>query len=158
MGKSSRPYTVAETRLLSEWLALRWAHRTVITRVRVGSTPPELELPDLDEADRRMLRVFCRWLDALIVDPPHLHVVEAGIIAAPGDVSQLELYCRLIPQTPDLRQYHNLKVRGRLLYAVPDPVVTDMARERGFAVETFTPPWVIGYLKTLRPRSRTPPL
>lgn len=151
-------WTGAETRLLGEWLAKRWGHRTTRQRVRVGSIPPQLELPHLSPDDLRMVGVWRRWVDAIVIDPPRVHIIEAGIIAAPGDVSQLELYIRLFPQTPELREYAHLELCGRLLWAVPDPVVADMARERGLAVEVFSPPWIGKYLAGRLAHNRRPPL
>lgn len=158
MARGPGGNTMAESRLVSGYLADRWPGFRTLQRVRVGTIPADLYRDGLDEAELRALGVWRRWVDALIVAPPDLHVVEAGIIAAPGDLSQLQLYLRLVPETPDLAEFAGLRVRGRLVYAVPDPVLEDMARQAGIACERYSPPWVTEYLARRRFRDRRPPL
>lgn len=157
-GKGAKGWYGAESRLLSEWLARRWPDHRTMQRVRVGSIPPQLELPEIDPEHPVPTGVWRRWVDAIVIDSPRVHIIEAGIIAAPGDVSQLELYIRLFPQTPELREYADHELLGRLVWAVPDPVVRDMAHERGLAVEVFAPPWLGAYLAKRLPHMRRAPL
>ena len=149
---------LAESRLVSEYLADRWRGFRTLQRVRVGTLPAELRFQDLTAAELRMVGVWRRWVDAIVVAPPVLWVIEAGIIASPGDLSQLEMYLRLVPETPELQEFASLAPTGRLVYALPDPVLTVMARERGIACEEYAPMWVADYLQTRRERQRRAPL
>lgn len=158
MSPASGQKVMAESRLVSEYLADRWPGRRHLQRVRVGGIPAGLTVDDLDPAELVALGVWRRWVDALVVDPPSLHVIEAGLVASPGDLSQLQLYLRLVPQTPELSDLATLQLKGRLVYAIADPVLTAMAREQGIACETYCPPWVGPYLAERHHRHRRPPL
>jgi len=158
MASTNRQWTGAESRLCSEYLASRWPGRHTMQRVRVGQIPSDLPTTHLTPEEVRMLGVWRRWVDALVIDPPTLHVLEVGLIANPGDLSQLELYLRLVPQTPELERFADLRLAGRLVHAVPDPVVRDMCHGRGIACEEYAPPWVADYLAQRRPAHRRPPL
>jgi len=129
-----------------------------LQRVRVGQIPAELDTDGLEEAEIRMLGVWRRWVDLLIVDPPYLRVVEAAMIPDPGDVSQLELYLYLIPKTPDLEEFVDLRPVGLLVYAVDDPTIRRLASDRGYAVEIYQPAWLGQYLARVFPRERRAPL
>lgn len=143
-----------ETRLLNEWLAVRYPERRVQHRVRVGSDHPALEIPGLSPSELRMAVAWRRWADAIVFDDGTLVVVEATVLPKPGKISQLDLYLRLVPATPELVEYHDWPVRGVLLLAVDDPIIRSLAAERGHTVELYHPPWVDAYLLTLSPALR----
>lgn len=143
-----------ETRLLSEWLAVRYPERRILQRVRVGSDHPALEIPGLTPAELRMTVAWRRWADAIVFDNGTLLVVEATVLPKPGKISQLDLYIRLVPATPELVEYKDWPVRGVLVLAVDDPAMRLLAADRGHAVELYHPPWVDAYLLTLAPRAR----
>ena len=153
-----RQWSPVESKLVAEFAALRYPGRRTIQRVRVGRTPAELDLDGLDAAEIRMLGVWRRWVDLLIVDPPYLRVVEAAMIPDPGDVSQLELYLYLLPTTPELEEFVDLKPVGLLVYAVDDPTIRRLARDRGYTVEIYRPVWLAQYLERVFPRERRAPL
>ena len=153
-----RRWTGAETRLVAEYLPLRWPGRRHLQRVRVGRIPSELPTDALAPEELRMLGVWRRWVDAMVVDPPVLWVIEAGVVPDPGDISRLGLYLRLLPDTPELSDLLRLRPRGRLLYAVDDPVLARMAVEAGYEYEVWTPSWVPDYLRSRRPAHRRAPL
>lgn len=147
-----------ETRLLNEWLAVRYPDRRVLQRVRVGSDHPALEIPGLSPSEQRMAMLWRRWADAVVFDNGTLVVVEATVRPRVEKISQLDLYIRLLPATPELVEYRDWPVRGVFVMAVDDPVMRDLAAERGYTVELYRPPWVDAYLLTLAPRYRAPSL
>jgi len=149
-----RTWTPVESKFVSEFCAVRYPGKRVLQRVRVGQIPAELELDGLDPAEVRMLGVWRRWVDAVVVDPPVLRVIEASMLPNPGDVSQLELYLHLIPNTPDLWEFVDLEPVGLLVYAIDDPVIHRLARDRGYAIEIYQPAWLSQYLERLFPRER----
>ena len=91
----------------------------------------------------------CRGWDGL---------VEAKVRGTPGVLEQLDLYARLFPLSPDYQHLIGRTVVRDLVWAVADPVIESMARERGIRVHLFHPAWVDEYLETLRHRDRTPTL
>ena len=154
MATTYRTWRPAESRLLAEWLATRWSDRRTITRVRVGKVHPSLVQPDMSEAEIAAAGVWRRWVDAVIIDPPTIRLVEASIAPNPGKVSQLELYVRLWPLTPEYSEYRDWPVVGLLVSAVEDGMVRTLAVERGLMYEVYTPPWVHEYLQSRMPRHR----
>ena len=144
--------------MLSEWLAVRYADRRILQRFRVGSVHPDLAIPGLTDSEMRMVGVWRRWVDAIVIGDGELLVVEAGVVPDPGDVSQLSLYLRLLPATPELADYRKWPAHGVLLYAVDDPVTRQLAAEAGHVVEIYRPSWVDQYLEQLWPRQRRAPL
>lgn len=154
---AGRPNNQVEMRLVGEWLRERRAQYWYQMRVRLGRLSPELDRPDLSEAERRLVHgAFARWADALVELPDRTELIEAKIVAAPGAIAQLELYERLLPETPDLAHRRGLPITLVLLYAVEDPDVSALAREKGIMLEQYRPSWVDEHLGTLRARQRTP--
>jgi hypothetical protein len=154
MKSAPRPWTGAETRLLSEWLASRYPDRQVATHVRVGRLPDTPDLAGMSDAQLRFLGVSRRWVDAVIWLDREILLVEAGILADPGDVSKLELYLQLWPSTPEYAEFSGWPARGHLLYAVPDDALTGIAHRHGLTVEQFSPTWVSSYLAERAPWRR----
>ncbi len=130
---------------MSEWLALTYPNDRVLQQVRLGAYKPHIPTTGLNQAEMRALGVFRRFADALVVRKTELHLIEASIPSHPGYVSQMLLYKRLLPMTPELADYAALPVKMIYLVAMEDPIVTAMAREQGIAVVVFSPPWVAEY-------------
>lgn len=158
MGKEKRQWQPREMRMVSEFLAAHYAEYSFKTRVRLGSLHPKLHPEDLTEPEQRMLGVFRRWADAIVFMPDRLVLIEVAIRPSPGDISQLGLYERLVPHTPELAEYKQLPIEKLLVYAIEDPLVVSMARDQGIRTVYFRPGWVEDYLKILYPRERRSPL
>lgn len=151
MSRARRPWVGAETRLVAEWLAARHPDAHTLQHVRVGPITPQTDDPDLADAELRMLGSWRYWVDAILIYPHEVILVEAGILPDPGDVSRLELYTRLWPLTPDVGDIVTLPARGHLVYGVPCAALEAVALEHGLSWETFTPPWVPEYLASRHP-------
>jgi len=154
-----RAWQPREMLMLSEYLAKAYAPPTWITmtRVRLGTLPPSPASSPDEEAERRMMMVKNRWVDAVAISQWDLHVIEAAIRADLGDPSKLELYTRLVKLTPDLQPFLNRPIKGVYVFAIEDPVVTLKMRELGFKVVQYRPTWLPDYLKLLTPRERQAP-
>lgn len=153
----TRKWQPRELRMISEWLAQEHPDSTYQLRVRLGKIEPRVDGAFVSDEETRMLGVFRRWADAIVYLPDRLLLVEAAIRPEPGDISKLELYERLIPNTPELEEYASLPVEKVLLYAMPDDLLLTLAREHGITVRFFRPKWVEEYLKELYPRERRAP-
>jgi len=144
--------------MVSEFLAKHYSQYPTKTRVRLGSISPALKPELLSGGELRALGVWRRWADAIVFLPDRLILIEAAIRPNPGDISQLELYEHLLPKTPEFAEYKGRKVEKMLLYALEDPVIVHIAREKGIKVVYFHPSWIDDYLKILYPRERRAPL
>lgn len=155
MLKKTRTYAPREMRLVSEYIAKTYPGESFKMNVRLGSLHPRLQGRFLSEAEQRMVGVFRRYADGLIFLQNEVILIEAAIRPQPGKISILELYKRLIPMTPDLAEIKDKPVRMVLLCAIDDPVMTQLAREKGIEVVMFRPQWVDEYIETLYPREQT---
>lgn len=128
-----------------------------MTRVRLGSIPTSEVAPLLEDHEVRMLGVYRRWADFIVVTDDRLILGEAAIRPNPGKISQLQLYRLLLDNTPELQQYLPRAVEMQLVYAIEDPVVNAMARLVGIRPIYFTTQAVDEYIKLLYPRERRAP-
>lgn len=156
--KARAEWTGAESRLVSEFLAVRFPDARTMQRVRVGRIPRELALDGLSPAEVRMLGIWRRWVDAIVFTDRDVTLIEAAVRPNPGDVSQLELYMHLFPMTPEFAEYKNTPLRGMLVYAIPDPVIEVLAARRGYTVQIYHPPWVDDYFAKFAARMKRAPL
>ena len=143
--------------MVSEYLAQTYPADPYQTHVRLGRIQPRMEGTYVSEEEARMLGVFRRWADAIVFLPDRLVLIEAAIRPEPGDISKLELYERLIPNTPELAEHAGKPVEKVLLYCMPDDLLLTLAREHGILVRYFRPPWIEDYLKELYPREQRAP-
>ncbi len=100
--------------------------------------------------------VFRRWADAVVILPDRIVLIEAKILPKPGVGEQLDLYERLIPETPELRQHAHKPIEKVLVCAIEDRLVTQLLRERGIRVVVYKPAWIDEYLDLVEARERTP--
>ncbi len=154
MPETQRTYIPREMRLLSEFVAKEYPNDQVFFNLRLGAIRPDLDIAGLSPAEVRMLGVFRRFADAIVIRPDKLIIIEASIRPDPGKLSQLQLYERLVPATPELEPYQGLKIRKLLLWSFLDEVLASIAREQGVVVRVFHPAWVDEYLDSLSPRKR----
>jgi len=152
-----RQWQPRELRMVAEFLAQEYPDAAYLSHVRLGRIQPRLEGTYISDEEARMLGVFRRWADAIVLLPDRLVLIEAAIRPEPGDISRLELYERLIPNTPELQEHVGKPIEKILLYAMPDDLLLTMAREHGIIVRYFRPPWIEGYLAELYPRERRAP-
>jgi len=158
MPKEKRQWQEREMRMLAEWLEKTYSGQHYFTRVRLGRPPEVLEGMVQDEAERRMLKVWQRWADAVVVLPDRVIIIEAAIRSDPGDISKLELYKALLPYTAEFTAYKHLPIELVLLYALEDAVLVKLARERDIKTIYYRPPWLSDYLDILYPRERRSPI
>ena len=149
-----RKWQPREMRMLAEWLAETFPRETYLTRVRLGRIQPAAGAPELTDAERRMIGVHRRWADAVVLLEDRVLLIEAKIRPQPGVISQLELYARLLPHTPELASHAHKPIEMILLYAIEDELINLLAREKGIRCVFYHPAWVDAYLDELYPRER----
>lgn len=149
-----RKWQPREMRMLAEWLAETYPKETYLTRVRLGRIEPLLSATELTENERRALGVHRRWADAVVLLDDRVLLIEAKIRPQPGVISQLELYARLLPHTPELASHAHLPIEMILLYAIEDELINLLAREKSIRCVFYHPDWVDEYINELYPRER----
>ena len=158
MTGRANPWRPIETRLLAEYLPIRFPGRRAIQNVRVGPLHPSLVQPGMDESELAAAGVWRRWVDAVVIDPPQVILIEAGVKPNPGKIGQLATYLELWPHTPEFAEYAAWPVRGHVVFAVDDGASRRLAARLGMTLEVFSPAWVSSYFQTLAPSKRRSPL
>jgi hypothetical protein len=145
-----------EMRMVAEYVQRTYRQGLVFMRLRLGVLEPDVGPRDLTPEETAMLGVFRRWADAVVVTREELIVVEASIRSDSGDPSKLVLYGRLVPSTPELKEFLNRRLVLELVVAVEDPAVSVLAHEMGIRTRVYRPPWLPEYLANLHRRERRP--
>lgn len=158
MKVQKRQWQAREMRMVSEYLVKFYAKYPCYTRVRLGSIPSQLKVRTESLAEERMKGVWRRYADAVVVKPQQIVIIEASIRPDPGDISKLKLYKHLFPHTPEFQPYTNRPIALELVYAMPDVVLQQLARDEGIKVIKFKPDWLDDYLSILYPHERRAPL
>jgi len=157
MTETSKRHQLWELRMIGEWLAQTFPDAEWRTNVRLGELQPRDLQGRYTYDELAGLGVWRRWVDAIVILPDRLLLVEAVLRAHPGKLSVLDLYESLVPHTPELAAYHDRRVQKILLYAVPDPAVDALAGRHQILAIQYVPTFVDAWLATLRPRDQRAP-
>jgi hypothetical protein len=142
----TRSIILAESRLLSEWLAARRGGLESRQHVYVGPVASVVAKFEYDPSTYRMLGVRRRWVDAIVLFSDRTELIEAKMVPDVPVIAQLQLYTKLFYKTEEFRSRWSLPLVGRVVSAVTDPVLSQMIQEAGFSEEVYHPPWVDDYL------------
>jgi len=152
-----RRQMLGETRLLMEYLAQAYPDDRWLTNVKVGTDlRPRVGL-ELSEEELRMLRVYKRYADAIVIQPGRVVVIEAAIWKSIEKVGPLLQYLELVPHTAELQPFLNRPVVGELLTAQADAIAEKLARSHNLRYTVFTPPWLEEFYAIYPGRKRTAP-
>lgn len=154
--RTNRKWEPREKRLVSEFCARYYEGHRVLTHVHLGSMPPRLRGKYALAEEEKMAGVWRRWADALIIMSDKVVIIEGKIKPEPGVISQISLYERIFPNTPEFKEHAHKPIEKIILCALEDPVTTQLAREQNIRVVVFRPLWVDDYLKKLPPGKGSP--
>ena len=143
-----------EMRLRDEYLAKFHEGNVIIRNVRLGTIPGGPWVSQLEYNRQRILGVFRRYADVLIIRSDSIIIQEYALLPDPGDITKLELYAELFPRTMEFEQYKNYLVKMQLVGAIKDPVVQVLAARRDIEYILYEPAWLDDYLTTLMLRKR----
>jgi len=155
---NKRNWEPREQRLVSEFIAQFYGQYESRTHVHLGGTPPRFKGMYTREETGRLLGVFRRWADAVVVMPDRIVLIEGKILPQLGVLSQLKAYERMVPNTPEYAEHATKPVEKVLVCAIEDSLITQLAREEGIRVVIFRPEWIEDYLKIVHPWEKTPGL
>lgn len=150
----ARTRVAASTRLLQEWVGLRYSSAQVWYELRLGPTARTLLGVQVSPALEAMLRVANWYADAVIVDGNEIVLVEAKVEPTPSAVGQVLWYYQLARATPALAPYTNLAIVPTVLFGEDDEQLNAWVRSMGIRVELYTPPWIAEYLVNRQFRNR----
>ena len=132
-----------EPRWVSWYLKEYYPEAEVRIRCPLGPIPIELtELYGPAKA-AKVYRPSRPEVDALVVLPGALLLIEAKMMKYMDGLSKLPVYAALVPQTPELTVFRNKPILMHLLLPVEIPWVIAAAPAMGVEVKIAAPDWVV---------------
>lgn len=144
-----------ERLLLSEYIRLHLQGMIVRQNCPLGLVPESLVADFGPRAALRIARKMRPEVDALVIAPDKLILIEAKVIRWVDGISKLPLYAALIPDTPELVQYKDRPVVMRLIMPYVQDNMLSVAKRMGVEVVEFTTPEVDQYVQVEIPKYST---
>jgi len=131
-----------EPRWVAEYCKTHFPNYPVRYRCPLGPVPPGLAEGFPPEKALRIARPWRPEVDALVIAPKELILVEAKVFKYMDGLSKLPIYRDLIDSTPELEQYRKLPRRMQLLLPAKLDWVETAAKAVGVETVVWAPDWV----------------
>lgn len=128
--------------MISEYMLQQYSKFTYTLAVPLGSLPQDLLESQGSARTMGLMRPYRPEVDALVVLPNYLVIVEAKVWNLVNGLAKLPLYKSLVPITPELKQYMPREVIMQLVVGWTNPNLERMARDSDVSVVVFCPPWL----------------
>lgn len=144
-------YTRMRRELEPQWVSWfcvkRWPKAIVRYRCPLGPIPEAVKQAHGETAALRIYRPWRPEVDALVIEPGAVTLVEAKIQKFMDGLSKLPIYKSLIPTTPELKEWKHLPVVMVLL--IPEKVdwVLAAAQKQDVYVITEAPQFIMDVWK-----------
>jgi len=132
-----------EPRWVSWYIKEQYPDAEVRLRCPLGPIPDELKQLYGPAKAARVYRPSRPEVDALVVLPGALVLIEAKIFKYMDGLAKLPVYKALVSKTPELAVFSDRPVIMHLLLPVAIPWVKAAAPELGVEVYTVAPEWVL---------------
>lgn len=139
MARKSRQ---VETRLIAEYLKEKFSKFTFITKQPLGKISEELMAEEGYKRAVGLSRPFRPEVDAVVILPHHLLIIEAKVWNVVNGLAKLPLYKSLVPFTPELKQYMPREVLMELVVGWSNKNLEIMARDQGVLIRVYCPDWL----------------
>jgi len=140
MARKSRQ---VETRLVAEYLKERYPEFTFIMKQPLGVVSEELMKKEGYQKALGVMRPFRPEVDAVVILPHFLLIIEAKVWSIVDGLAKLPLYKSLVPGTPELKQYLPREVMMQLVVGWTNPNLETMARSIDVEVKLYRPEWLV---------------
>lgn len=128
--------------MVSEYLLKNYSKFPYIMKVPLGAIPEDLARREGTKQAARIIRPFRPEVDAVVVLPRYLLLVEAKVWNIISGLSKLPMYKSLVPLTPELKQYMPREVIMQIVVGWTNTNLEVMARDAGVTVQVFCPDWL----------------
>lgn len=132
-----------EPRWVSWYIKTYYPDEEARLRCPLGPIPEELKKLYGPAKAARVYRPSRPEVDACVVLPGAILLIEAKIQKYMDGLSKLPVYAALVPKTPEMMPLLPRPILKHLLIPVPIPWVVAAAPEMGVEVKTVAPDWVI---------------
>ena len=137
-GKSRQ----VEVRLVAEYLKATYSQYTFITKQPVGKVSESLMAQEGYQRALGLTRAFRPEVDAVVILPGALVLVEAKVWSVVNGLAKLPVYKSLVPFTPELKQYQHLPILMELVVGWTNPNLEIMASDMGVRLRVYCPAWL----------------
>lgn len=134
MGKT---YTRWEIKLINEYIQENYPNCLQWRRVRLGplpGTPPS-----------KLYQGLRRWADRIIFTGKEVIILEGKMSPRAEGVTELEIYRKLFPETPEFSSLAKYPVRCVFLTTKHDETIETICKEHGIEYVVFAPEWTKKY-------------
>jgi hypothetical protein len=138
-----RKNQAVETRLVAEYLAATYPKFPSITAQPLGVISTDLQAQVGYAKAMGISRPFRPEVDALVILPNNIVLIEAKVWNIVNGLAKLPLYKSLLPITPELKQYFPREIIMELVVGWTNPNLQAMARDQGVVVKLFCPDWLV---------------
>ena len=139
MARRSRQ---VEPRMLSEYLQKHYAEFPYINKQPLGSVSEDLMRTEGYKRALGITRPFRPEVDAVVVLPHYLLIIEAKVWNIVNGLAKLPLYKSLVPITPELKEYMPREVLMQLVVGWTNPNLEIMAWAIDVEVKVYCPEWL----------------
>jgi hypothetical protein len=132
-----------EPRWVAEYVTAHYGGYEARYRVPLG---PPLTGTAEQMGTEKALRISRPWrpeVDAVIIEPERLILVEGKIFKVMDGLSKLPIYASLVPETPELADHKHKSIVMELLVVRPLSWVLTAAEKAGIKVVEWAPPWIV---------------
>lgn len=144
---TKRSQTGIERRYVVEYVMKNYPPNTRVKyNAPLGNPATQIEGFD-PKTDLKYLKPWRKYTDAIVVNPPHLDIIEAKIWYPEKGITDLLEYRELLEETPELNEF--LKLTKRLILVIPisRPHWLRMAKRYEVNLIVWRPDWVVPHLQ-----------
>ncbi len=131
-----------ETRLVAEYLKDRYSQYPFISGCPLGVVSEDLLKTVGYAKGLRMQRPNRPEVDALVIHPKYLIMIEGKVWHLVDGLAKLPFYKSLVPATPELKDYAGRDVLMEFVAPWSNPNVEMMAAQAGIHYQIFKPAWI----------------
>ena len=143
---AKRTWQPRETRYLQEYILEHIHPEQTFFRMRLGGVSADQKAALPAGVSANVYMVTQRYADAVCIYSDRVEIWEAKLIRPLTAVTQLQLYERLFPKTPEFARYKDFGIDLHLLTPIYDEDLTEICGQAGIEISMWEPSWVTEYL------------
>lgn len=132
-----------ETRLVSEYIKERYPKFPGLLNQPLGIISEELLRTEGFQRGLAMQRPGRPAIDAIIILPKYLLLIEAKVWNVVNGLAKLPLYKALVPTTPELQKYMPRGLIMQLVVGWTNSNLERMANKINVSVKLYRPEWLV---------------
>jgi len=131
-----------ETRLVAEYLKEQYGNFPFITKQPLGLVSEQLLKEEGFAKGLRMQRPTRPEIDAVVLHPRWLILIEAKVWHIIDGMAKLPFYKSLVPFTPELKEHLSKDIIMELVVPWTNPNLEIMCRDHDIRLHVYCPEWV----------------